>query len=202
MTPAGIFRAVRGQLWPHDLEVFDVTTTLLPELPFEDGDPQRFTRFLSLYLARARTEVPSDATIGPQPSEAAAGFASPAEEAGPPLQTAAPSIPEQGSPGDGGCHGLVVNETTFTVTRGGRSVSLARSRLTWNLLRALIRRCEGFWPVEELRANWEQFGGRSEAPEFGTVHDAVSRLRKSIRRLGLTVEHLAPGYRLAVLDGP
>jgi hypothetical protein len=202
MSPAGVFRAERGQLWPHDLEVFDVTTTLLPELPFEDGDLQRFTRFLSLYLALARTEVPSDATIGPQPSEAAAGPVSPVGEAGPPLQTAAPSIPEQGSPGDGGCHGLVLNEMTFSVTRGDRSVSLACSRLTWNLLKALVGRCHGFWPVDELRANWEQFGGRSENPEFGTVHDAVSRLRRSIRRLRLTVEHLAPGYRLKALDGP
>jgi hypothetical protein len=202
MSPAGEFRAVRGQLSQHDQEVFDVAAALLPELPLEDGGMQRFTRPLSHYLARARTEVPSDATIGPQPSEAAAGFTSPVEVAGPPSQTAAPSIPEQGSPGGGGCHGLVLNEMTFTVTRGDRSVSLARSRLTWNLLKALIRRCDGFWPVDELRAHWEEFGGRSEAPEFGTVQDAVSRLRKSIRPLRLTVEHLAPGYRLTALEGP
>jgi hypothetical protein len=170
------------------------------------------TRLTIRYLAYARAELtrrlkglqdkPSGTSSQRSAEEPSAGppveLSSPPEQVQPPKASAMSLVPER-SPDRGKPYGLELDEKTFTASRAGVEVNLARSRLGWNLLKALVIRSDGYWSVEELTDGWEQFGGRDK-PEPGTVHDAMSRLRKVIKPLGLNIEHLAPGYKLSPLD--
>jgi hypothetical protein len=97
--------------------------------------------------------------------------------------------------------GVIVDEERHVLRRAGRSevADLSGSRLSWHLALALLARGDRYCSLDRLCGVWEAHGAE-ENPEKKTIEDAISRLRKRIRPLGLTVVHKAElGYALAEL---
>lgn len=94
---------------------------------------------------------------------------------------------------------LRLDESRRVVTREGMTgaeVDLARSRISWALLNALMQNGSGYSSLSTLRMVWRGFG-RTEEPEDGTIHDAISVLRRRLKPLGVKIQN-APevGWRL------
>jgi DNA-binding response OmpR family regulator len=80
----------------------------------------------------------------------------------------------------------------------GPSIELGGNVRLWDLLEALARRHDAYYPTNELiRAVWVGY-----SVEAGTLWAAGSDLRKRLRPLGLTIRHVKGlGYRLEDLPG-
>jgi hypothetical protein len=95
--------------------------------------------------------------------------------------------------------GLIIHPGRMTVGRVGLEavVSLAGKKLKWGLLLRLIDTRDSYCSMDMLRGVWSDYG-RSDDPDIGTVHDALSELKKLLQPLGLAIVN-APslGWRLA-----
>lgn len=94
--------------------------------------------------------------------------------------------------------GLVLDHSRQQVTRQGRpQVDLGGNCRLWELLTALCKRFDSYYPITDLMS---EVWGRNCLVEEGTVYGAVSDLRTRLRPLGLTIKHKKRiGYRLAEL---
>jgi DNA-binding response OmpR family regulator len=90
--------------------------------------------------------------------------------------------------------GLVLEHDRRRATReSGHSTELGGNGRLWDLLEALARRHDAYYPTNDLiRAVWVGY-----SVEAGTLWGAVSDLRKALLPLGLTIRHVKGlGYRL------
>jgi hypothetical protein len=176
----------------------------------------RVVRYMIRYVEEARFEVMQEllasqgrpADPGRPPSgaslETQAPAAVPVTTSGhPPGLPGSPSrpVPQSGPPELSGYLGVTVDEERWVLGRSGRSevANLSTSRLLWGLALALLGRGDRCSSLRHLREVWSAHG-REDDPQKKTIEDAISRLRKRIRPLGLTVVHKAElGYALAEL---
>jgi hypothetical protein len=116
---------------------------------------------------------------------------------GSPCRPAPPASPPEVT----GHLGVIVDEERRVLRRAGRCevADLSRTRLQWHLALALVRRGDRCCSLGHLREVWSAHG-KEDDPQKKTIEDAVSRLRKLIRPLGLTVVHkMDLGYGLEEL---
>ena len=86
------------------------------------------------------------------------------------------------------------------VRRRGKTVDFSGRRLNWAILQRLEKSRENWLHLDGLKRAWED-AGRSDAPERGTVDDALTTLRRHLRPLGVTiVNSRMDGWRLALTE--
>jgi hypothetical protein len=110
-------------------------------------------------------------------------------------------VPSTGPPGSGGYLGVIVDKDDQFLRREGwpGEADLSGSTLSWHLALTLLKRKNRCSSLGHLHEVWKAHG-REEDPEKKTIEDAISRLRRRIRPLGLTVVHKTGlGYRLEEL---
>jgi hypothetical protein len=106
-----------------------------------------------------------------------------------PAEVASNSIePDDQGDGPHDYFGLRLDAETFTATRLNRPSVDFRARVSlFNLFRVLLQNGERLTTREMLQRLWDRIG-RADNPEKSTIDDAISRLRKSIHRLGIDVK--------------
>jgi DNA-binding response OmpR family regulator len=93
---------------------------------------------------------------------------------------------------------LALDHNRHRVTRGTRPpVDMGGDCRLWQVLTALCRRYDGYYPVGDLtRTVWMTYPAAA-----GTVHAAICKLRKVLRPLGLGIKVKKEiGYCLEILD--
>jgi hypothetical protein len=99
--------------------------------------------------------------------------------------------------------GLVLGSTPGTIRRQGypNEVKLygrgGRGLLLWGLFQRLLTRGERGCQVPDLREHWEELGGLTNDPSDSAIHDAIWRLRREIKPLGVAVVPRQGSYLLA-----
>jgi hypothetical protein len=97
---------------------------------------------------------------------------------------------------------LVFDDGAHRVVRKGAAAEFGGNVVLWELARALFKRGEGYYRLNDLRNDvWERYG-LTPSPEDATVYAAVNDVRKLLKPLGVGVKHTkGVGYSLIALEG-